>query len=197
MRPLSRRGFLLVELLIGAVMLGLLAATLVAVIRGTARVATRATDSLLRERALLSLRTFAEEELRDATSGDLAVVSPIRIALSRSIGEAIACADADGIVTFADLAWAGTRTAEGGRDDAWLLTDVVAGTWQRVAIDSVGRGACPIDGAPGTWLAVPSHGSTDRGRVRIVEPVELSAYPSGGTDWFGLTPASHASAVQP
>jgi type II secretory pathway pseudopilin PulG len=196
MRPLNRSGFLLVELLLGAVMLGILAATLVAVVRGNARVATRATHSLLTDRALLSLRTFAEEELRDATASDVTVLSPVRVALSRSIGEAIACADASGIVTFADQAWVGSRTPEGGRDDAWLLTDVVAGTWQRVAIDSVGRGTCPFDGAPGTWLAVPLHSGT-AAVVRIVEPVELSAYPSGGTDWFGLTPASHASAVQP
>ncbi len=196
MRPLKRGGFLLIELLIGLVTVGILAATVVAVVRGNARVATRATHSLLADRALLSLRTFAEEELRDATSSDVAVLSPVRVALSRPIGEALACADVGGIVTFADLAWAGTRIPEGGRDDAWLLTDVVAGTWQRVAIDSVGHGTCPLDGAQGTWLAVPPHGGT-AAVLRIVEPVELSAYSSGGADWFGLTPASHASAVQP
>jgi type II secretory pathway pseudopilin PulG len=196
MRALNRGGFVLIELLLGMAMLGILAATLVAVIRGNARVATRATHSLLTERALLSFRTFAEEELRDASSSDVTVLSPARIALSRSIGEAIACADSGGRVILADSAWTGTRTPEGGRDDAWLLTDVVAGTWQRVAIDSVGRGRCPVDGAPGTWIAVAQHSGT-AAVARVVEPVELSAYPSGGGDWFGLTPASHVSAVQP
>jgi hypothetical protein len=196
MRALNRDGFLLMEALLSIAVLGVVAATLVAVVRGNARVATRATQSLLTDRALLALRTFAEEELRDATASDVAVLSPARLALSRPIGEAIACADSAGRVIFSDPAWTGTRTPEGGRDDAWLLTDVVAGTWQRVAIDSVGRGHCPADGAPGTWIAVAPHSGT-AAVARIVELVELSAYPSGGSDWFGLTPASHASAVQP
>jgi hypothetical protein len=196
MRTLSRGGFVLVELLLSVLVLGIFAATLVAVVAGNARTATRATQLLLADRALLALQVFTQEELRDAMSGDVTVLSPARVALSRSIGEAIPCADAGGGVLIADADWTGARTPEGGRDDAWLLVDAVAGTWQRIAIDSVSRDRCPIDGAPANRLALGSHPGAVAA-VRVVEPVELSAYPSGGADWFGLTPASHTSAVQP
>ena len=53
---------------------------------------------------------------------------------------------------------------------------------------STARGDSPDSVAPHAGQAVLG---------RVVEPVELSAYRSGASDWFGLTPASHASAVQP
>ena len=196
MRALSRGGFMLVELLLGLVALGIFAATLVVIVRGAARTAARAAQFLLADRALLSLRTFAQQELRDATSSDVAVLSPMRLALSRPIGEATVCLDSGGAVLLADAAWTGTRVPESGRDDAWLLVDVVAGTWQRLPIDSVSRDRCPLDGAPATRLALAPHVGA-AAMVRVVEPVELSAYRSGAADWFGLTPASRASAVQP
>jgi prepilin-type N-terminal cleavage/methylation domain-containing protein len=196
MRALSRHGFTLIELLLGLVLLGIFAGTLVVVVRGAARTAARATQSLLADRALLSLRTFAQQELGDAMSADVTVLAPTRLALSRPIGEAPVCADSGGAILLPDAAWTGTRAPEGGRDDVWLLVDVVAGSWQRLPIDSVSRGRCPLDGAPATRLALAPHAGV-AAAARVVEPVELSAYRSGAADWFGLTPASHVSAVQP
>lgn len=196
MRSLSRGGFALMELLLATVLLALFAGALVMVLRGAGRIATRSGRLLLADRALLALRTFAQEELRDATTGDVALVSASRIALSRPIGEGMACADSGGVVLIADSAWTGTRTPAAARDDLLLLISPAAATWLAVPIDSVGRGRCPLDNAPAVRLDVPPHAGAGT-FARVMEGVELSAYASGGADWFGLTPASGSSSVQP
>lgn len=196
MRALSRGGFLLVELLIGMTMFGIVIAMLVTIVRGTARTTARASQLLVADRALLSLQGLAQQELRDARRSDVSILSPTRLGLSRPIGEAVVCADSGGIVLFADQAWTGTRAPEAGRDDAWLLLDPVLEQWQQVPIDSAGRGRCPLDGAPATRLVMSPHAAAAMA-LRVMEPVELSAYPSGVADWFGLTPASHSAVVQP
>lgn len=196
MRALSRHGFTLVELLVGLVLLGLVAAMLVVIVRGAAQTAARATQFLMADRALRAVQVFTQQDLRDAVSSDVVVLGPTRLALSRPIGEATVCADAGGAVLLPDATWTGSRTPEGGRDDVWLLVDVVAGSWQRLPIDSVSRDRCPRDSAPATRLTLASHAGA-AAIARVVEPVELSAYPSGAADWFGLTPASHTAAVQP
>jgi prepilin-type N-terminal cleavage/methylation domain-containing protein len=196
MRAVTRRGFTLVELLLGLVLLGIFAGIVVTVVRGTARTAARATQFLLADRALLSLRVFAEEDLRDATNSDIAVLSPSRVALPRPIGDALVCADSGGAVLLADAAWTGTRAPQGSRDDVWLLLDAATSNWQRFPIDSVGRDQCPLNGAPAIRLDLALHTGT-AAAAQVVEPVELSAYQSAAADWFGLTPASHAAVVQP
>jgi prepilin-type N-terminal cleavage/methylation domain-containing protein len=195
-RALRRSGFTLVELLVGLVVLGIFAAMVVAVVRGAARTAARATQFLVADRALQSLRVFTQQELRNGTSGDVTLLTPTRVALARPIGEATVCTDSAGAVAFANTAWIGTRAPEAHRDEAWLLTDAIAGTWLRLSIDSIVSGRCPIGGASATRLLLPAHAGAAL-VMRVMEPVELSAYPSGGSDWFGLTPASHVSAVQP
>ena len=196
MRPVTRRGFTLVELMLSLVMLGIFAGSLVTVVRGAGRTAARATARLLADRAVLSLQFFVRQELRDAAVSDLAVVTPARLALSRPIGEAIACLDSGGVVLLPDASWDGTRAPEGARDDVLLLVDARAATWLRLPIDSVARDRCPLDHAPAFRVRVAVH----PGRsvlAQVLEPVELSAYRSGAADWFGLTPADHSSSVQP
>jgi hypothetical protein len=186
----------LIELLVGLVILVLFATQLVVLVRGMGRVAVRSTASLLADRTVGSLRTFLGEELRDASDSDVAILSPSRAALSRTVGEALVCGDSAGAVFLRASSWHGTRLPEGGRDVALLLVDPVGERWLALPIDSVRSARCPADGALATRLDVAAHGDTAR-IARIREPVELSAYRSGGADWFGLTPASHASAVQP
>lgn len=196
MRALNRNAFTLMELLIGVVLLAMFATTLVVLVRSTARMTTRAGRLLLADRALFAMRVFAQEDLRDAATGDVVSLAPSRVALSRPIGEGATCADSAGVVLIADTAWTGTRTPAGGRDDALLLVDPVAAAWLRIPIDSVNRGRCPLDNAPATRLVLAAHAGVAV-VARVVEPVELSAYASSGADWFGLTPASGRSPVQP
>jgi hypothetical protein len=187
---------MLVEMLIGLVMLAILATAVVVIVRSAGGNATRAATALLADRSVRTFETFVQHELRDASAVDVVLLGPARIGLSRSIGEALPCADSGGIVLLRNTTWTGTRAPQGSRDDVWLLVDPVAGTWVRLAIDSVGTGSCPAGGAPATRLNVAPHVGI-AAAVRVVEPVEVSAYRSGSTDWFGLTPADHSSSVQP
>jgi len=196
MRPLNRRAFTLVEMLISLVMLSIFAASLVIVVRAAGHSAARAAARLLADRARYSLELFLREELRDAAVSDITVASPARITLARPIGDGTPCTDSAGVVTIPDAWWDGTRAPEGRRDDVLLLTDPVAATWQRLPIDSAWRSSCPIDHRPATSLRIALH-TGQAASIRVLEPVELSAYRSGAWDWFGLTPASHSSAVQP
>lgn len=196
MRPLTRRGFMLVEMLLGLVLLAMVASAVVVVVRGVGAIAARSTTALLADRARVSLQVFVQQELRDAMNSDVTPLSSTRVALSRPIGEAMPCADSAGVVLIADAAWTGTRAPEGARDEVLLLVDPVAETWVRMPIDSVGRERCPIDNAPAMRLDIAAHFGTAI-VVRVIEPVELSAYRSGAADWFGLTPTSRSSSVQP
>lgn len=193
---MTRRGFTLIELLIGLVVLGMLAATMTAIVREGSRAAQRASQSLTVGRTLQLLQGFLQQELRDAADADVTIISPARIAFSRPVGEAMVCASAGMTVVIPNAGWTGIRRPEPGRDEAWLLIDPVAETWQATAITDVATDLCPADNAPGmrVSLAASAPGAMV---ARIVEPVELSAYRSGAADWFGLTPASRLSAVQP
>jgi prepilin-type N-terminal cleavage/methylation domain-containing protein len=193
---MTRRGLTLVELLLGLTVLGILAGTMTAIVREGSRAAQRATQSLTAGRAVQSLQGFLQQELRDAVDADVTIISPTRIAFSRPVGEALVCAAAGMTVVIPDSGWTGIRRPEPGRDEAWLLVDPVTEIWQTSAITDVVTDLCPAGGAPG--LRVSLTASAAGGVVvRIMEPVELSAYRSGAADWFGLTPASHVSAVQP
>jgi prepilin-type N-terminal cleavage/methylation domain-containing protein len=196
MRALNRRGFTLLELLVGLIVLVIFATELVVLVRGMGQVASRTSATLLSDRPVGSLRTFLEEELRDGADSDVTILSPSRIKLSRSIGEAIVCGNSPGAVLLRTSSWGGTRAPAGGRDIALLLVDAVSERWLALPIDSTSTDRCPADGALATRLDVAAH-SDSALVVRIGEPVELSAYRSGIADWFGLTPASHVSAVQP
>jgi prepilin-type N-terminal cleavage/methylation domain-containing protein len=196
MRQMSRRGFTLVELLLGLAVLGVVAGTVTAAVRGMSQVAARTTQSLLAERAVLSLQGFLQQELRDAVRGDLTAIAPDRIALKRPVGDAMICGAAGATVVIADSAWTGARQPQPGRDEAWLLTDPVLEVWQESAISDVATDRCPGNNAPALRLslATPAAGAII---TRIMEPVELSAYRSGPADWFGLTPGNRQSSVQP
>lgn len=196
MRALRRSGFTLIELALGLVMLAVFASAMVAVVRGAGLSASRATASLLADRAMQSLQQFLQQELRDASSTDVTVMSATRMAVSRPIGEERPCADSGGKLLLADSSWTGSRLPAGGRDDAWLLIDPVAATWLRLAIDSVTSDRCPADNALAMRLHLPVHAGR-AAIVRVMEPVHLSAYRSGAADWFGLAPANGSAAVQP
>ena len=196
MRSLTRRGFTLIELLVGLVILALFAMVVVSVVRGTAGVASRSLASLANDRTRLALRTFLQQDLRDGIDTEVALLASARVALSRPIGEALPCADSAGTLLIADSSWRGTRLPVPDRDDVLLLVNSFTEQWLRLELDSVGSGQCPGNNAPAIRLRVAAH-SGSAIVIRVVEPVELSAYRSGAADWFGLTPASHTSTVQP
>lgn len=188
-------GFSLFELVLGLAILGIVAGAAITMVLAASRTAARATQSLAAGRAVRSLQGFLQQELRDAVQGDVTALAPARVALARPVGMAMVCAAAGFDIVMADSAWTGIRSPQAGRDSAWLLIDPVAEVWQPSSVVTATADRCP-DQAPALRLALdaPADGAM---LVRITEPVELSAYRSGAADWFGLTPASGLSAVQP
>ncbi|MGH7524878.1 MAG: prepilin-type N-terminal cleavage/methylation domain-containing protein [Gemmatimonadales bacterium] len=190
----AHAGFTLVELLLALTLLVLVASGAIALVGMASREARRATQALTTSRSVEALQGFLQQELRDAMTDDITVLAPERIALARPVGDAMTCATDAGSVVIADSGWSGARLPEAGRDESWLLADPSTAAWQASAITDVSADHCP-DGSPATriQLASPSPSAV----IRVMEPVELSAYGSGAFDWMGLTPASHLVAVQP
>lgn len=188
------RAFALIELLLALVLLAMVASGAVALVGTASREARRATQALVASRSVEALQGFLQQELRDATANDIAVLAPDRIALARPVGDAMTCATDGASVVIADSSWWGARLPEAGRDDTWLLADPSAAVWQANAITDVSADRCP-DGSPATRIQLTS--PVTSAVIRVMEPVELSAYRSGTVDWLGLTPASHLVAVQP
>jgi prepilin-type N-terminal cleavage/methylation domain-containing protein len=188
-------GFSLFELVLGLAILGILAGAAATIVLAASRTAARATRSLAAGRAVRSLQGFLQQELRDAVQGDVTALAPARVAFARPVGIAMVCAAGGSDIVIADTAWTGIRSPEAGRDSAWLLIDPVAEVWQPSSVVTATTDRCP-DQAPALRLALdaPADGAV---LVRVTEPVELSAYRSGVADWFGLTPASGLSVVQP
>lgn len=191
---MTRCGVTLIELAMSLVLLGLIAALYATVVLSGARPAARAIDQMVSERTLGAVRTFLSQELRDADANDV-VVAPSHMVFDRPVGEAMVCADSGTAVLIADTSYVGTRTPQAGRDQVALLT---AGdsTWQFVAVDTVNAARCPASGDAALRLGVPAHVGAAVA-LRVVEPVDMSVYRSGGADWYGLAPADHSATVQP
>ena len=193
---MTRRGFTLVELLIGLIMLALLAGVATMMVTATARAAGHATHALLVDRTVQALQTFLQQELRDAGDTDVTAIAATRVSLARPVGDADVCAKSDSSIAVAAAGWAGTRLPQAFRDEAWMLVDPLAADWRMSAITGVWSDRCADGLTPAIALGLavsPAAASA----VRVMEPVELSAYRSGVADWLGLTPASHGSPVQP
>jgi hypothetical protein len=196
MRTLSRRGFALVEVIIGLVTLSIFGIVAVALVTAVARSTGHATQALLTDRTTAALRAFLGEELRDAVDSDVVAIAATRVVLPRPIGEAEPCGASDTAVVIADSAWTGTRSPQAVRDHVWLLIDAVEGVWQSAAIAAVSTDRCPMTNAPAWRLSFAAVPGTPVA-VRVMEPVELSAYRSGNYDWYGLAAAGGVSSVQP
>lgn len=125
--------------------------------------------------------------------GGLQLLSPSVLALQSRVGEAAACDFQAGEVVIPRQLWPGHRLPEAGRDQAQLLDDS-DGYWRAADILAVDAGTCP-DGSVGLRLRLQP---AVRGQyLRVVEPLHLKIYRSGGAGWFGLAPADGSAPVQP
>lgn len=207
--PLTRRGFTLVELLVAAVISGVLA-----VLTG-GLVATSA--SRLRER---SERMALEQALRVSLGAAAAMLEPLgadsvagpdlsqtgagSFVARSSRATGVLCAAAPHMlqVRAGTPWWRAVRGLVAGRDS--LLIATLGGPDRWIAAPLLGApssGACP-DGSAGFFLptvvspaaaALIGAGSP----LRVFEPVELRIYASGGGSWIGLRQVKTGEAIQP
>lgn len=192
---MSRRGWTLLELLIVLVLTIILAALAGSVIAAMARAATRQARALDLERTQVALAAWWRADFRDSDAGDVAVPTSNRVVTRHPVGAGLPCQLAGADLWIARSEWRGARDPEPGRDEAWLLIDVLTASWDEVAIVAVGNGSCP-SGEPALRLTLGA-ATLPVQLARVVEPLELRIYRSGTSGWLGLAPADGSASVQP
>lgn len=192
---MSRHGFTLVELLIGMVLLAMFGIVMTNTLTMTSRSTLRALRSLAISRTMVATGALLREELGSSDTGEVRLSGTTAINFSRTVGTAVICEVLGSIVRLPASDWVGVRWPEAERDDAVLLSDAATGRWSIAPIVAVGGSRCP-DGSDALQLSLGADAGSPA-YVRIAEPVQLRAYLSGGSGWWGLAPASGLSPIQP
>jgi len=192
---MTRRGFTLVELLIGMVLLGIFGVVVTRTLSLASRSTRRALDDLAVARTITSTGALLREELGESSSGELVVPDSSVVEYPRPTGHGPICATSGTDLLLRESDWQGTRWPEAGRDEVRLLGPAPARLWSPGLISAVAAGHCP-DGASAirlTLATVPASAAY----ARVVEPMRLRGYLSAGSGWWGLLPASGVASVQP
>lgn len=200
-------GFTLVELLVVLVLLVPIWAAVLGVAATGTRTATATSRLASAEAAVANTIATLEAELLDLSPGrDLVLIDAGRLRFHAGRGAGRTCdADSTGVRVVA-ATWLASRLPVPGRDSLWIEQVALDSSgWRaqrRVALEGpVQAGTCP-GGAPAIHLpadlaAILLPGLALGPVVRTTEVIELSAYSSGGQDWFGLRHLGIAETVQP
>ncbi len=192
---MSRRGTSLLELLLALAFLGLLVPIGVAVTLTISRASVLTVQRLGAERDATVVTGLIGHDLRRANASDLVIPAAGVLSYDRPIGEGLVCRlDATGVVVRRS-GWLGTRLPQGGRDQLLVLETVDPAVWVHRDLTAIGAASCP-DGGAGLHL-VPGQPLVAALVVRIIEPVRLREYPSGGRDWLGLEHRGGGATIQP
>lgn len=192
---MTRRGVTLLELLLGLVLVALLAPVGVALLRSAARGGILAATQLARERDATAFTMLLDHDLRHGVRTDLAIPTTAVLTFDRPVGEAAVCGLVSGAPLLRTAAWHGGRAPAAGRDEMLVLVAPEPASWLRRVIVSVGPGSCP-DGAPAMRID-PDLAVSHAEWVRVIEPIRLRRYPSGGREWLGLEHRWNGTVVQP
>jgi prepilin-type N-terminal cleavage/methylation domain-containing protein len=192
---MNRRGMTLIELLIGMVLLAMFGVAVTSTLITTTRSTLRALRGLAISRTIVSTGDLLREELGSSDTGEVRLIGPAAIAFRRTVGMAVVCEALGSVLRLPSSEWVGVRQPEAGRDDAMVLGEVASGSWSAVPIVATGSSRCP-DGSDALQLSLGADAATAV-FVRVAEPVQLRAYLSGGSGWWGLAPASGPSPIQP
>ncbi len=166
MPSLIRRGATLPELLIALTLLGIIAATVAAVLRRTQDTYRAQTLSIDRTQNLRVASAFLPAELRelDATDGDIEAMAPTAITIRAPRQLAVLCqpprpAGLPGVLalTVRDSPRYGMRDFNPRTDSLWVFragaTADTGDEWARASIAAMSTDSCP-DGRPGRRLTV-------------------------------------------
>lgn len=192
---MTRRGVVLVELLVGLVLLGLLAAACARWLDAAWMQAGGMRAVAERAAARRTVTGLGWRELDGLAPAEVRLLGDtLRYRARRGAG--LACAAGAMQVTLARSTLEGWRLPVPGRDSV-LLPDS-AGGWHAAALADVRAASCP-DGAPGLDLALGAAvpGAAWPMPVRVVEWMELRAYESGGVWWLGARTLRPTDGVQP
>ncbi|HET9064499.1 MAG TPA: prepilin-type N-terminal cleavage/methylation domain-containing protein [Gemmatimonadales bacterium] len=191
---MTRRGFSLIEMVVVVTIIGFLVLGTGFTLAAAARTTRTAVEGLGHARDLTTTLALLRVSTMGADSADLTVGIRDTLDFDRRVGEGAPCASGGGVVVMADLSGGFERPPEAGRDQLLILTALEPAIWDRRPLLGVATSRCPdltpalalttAPGAPALWL-------------RIVTPVRLRAYRSGGATWLGLEDRGGPATLQP
>lgn len=191
---MSRRGFSLVELVVATTLVGLLGLTIGFTLRAAATSTRTAVTGLTRARDLSTTMALLRTSTVGADLTDIRLGVRDTIDFDRRVGQGSPCHIGGGLVVLADEpAWA-ERQPLAGRDEILVLTQVEPAVWERRPLLGVAPVQCP-DLRPALALGTPPGPSALW--VRLVTPVRMRTYRSGGATWLGLEDRYGAASLQP
>jgi prepilin-type N-terminal cleavage/methylation domain-containing protein len=206
---LTRRGFTLVELLVAAVISGVLAVLTGGLVAASgSRLRERSERMALEQSLRVSLgAAVAMLEPLGADSGagpDLSQTAPGSFVVRASRASGVLCAAAANVLQVRAGAswWRAVRGLVAGRDSLLIATLGGADRW--IAAPLLGTpasGACP-DGSAAFVLATAVSPAVAAqigtgSPLRVFEPVEYRIYSSAGASWIGLRQLQTGEAIQP
>jgi prepilin-type N-terminal cleavage/methylation domain-containing protein len=207
----GRRGFTLVELLVGLVLFGLIGGVMLHATLAIQRTVRAHLSRLDAEGALDAAMGFLGSELaslgRDTASSDLLQQAAESLSYRAERGTGLACQVTPGAVWLEIGRYAGARLPQPGRDSLllYLGPDAVLGlpgSWVAVPIFAVQNGAC---GSGPAWKIVTLIDTTRvslawlpvRVPARVFEVMQARLYRSSGATWLGVRSVSAGEIIQP
>jgi hypothetical protein len=196
MRSLAcRRGVTLLELMLVLVQLVAFAAVLHALVRLAAGQANGALRRAAAGRDQVTVWALTARELGHAEASDVTVPAYTTVEFDRPVAEGPVCASAASAVTVRSEHGGVLRLPTAGRDRLLVREPTVDGVWLWRGIVSVGVANCP-DGMPAIVIGIDTP-IPAAGFARVMEPVRLRSYRSGGAHALGLEGRSDGATIQP
>lgn len=196
MRPLAdRRGVTLVELMLVLVQLVAFAAVLHALVRLAAGQANGALRRAAAGRDQVAVWALTARELGHAEASDVAVPARTTVEFDRPVAEGPVCTSGASAVTVRSDHAGVLRMPAAGRDRLLVRDPAVEGEWVGRGIVSVGVANCP-DGMPAIVIGIDAP-IPAAGFARVMEPVRLRSYRSGGDYALGLEGRAGGATIQP
>ena len=206
---MNRRGTSLIEALVALTLTIVVALLAWSILRSAAFRLRDRSERLGMEHSLRAAsaasRALLEPLGSDSTAGpDLALPAPNGFVARAVRGSGVLCAaKADSLWVRAGMHWwLELRAPVAGRDSLMIGTVSGPDHWAVTALDAAPAAASCPDGTPALVLParvpgidLPAIGAGSP--LRVVEPIELLAYASGGAQWLGLRGVSSGGSIQP
>lgn len=195
MRPLNRRGTTLAELVVALALIGTLLLIVTHLLGAGARLVATSTAAVARNRDISTTMALLDRSIRGSSATDLVVHPSDTLGFDRRIAEAPVCRIGGAGLVVADSTISPLRTPVAGRDELLILTTIEPARWIRAQLTAVAPARC-TPATPGLELGL-SAPPAQAHWVRIVTPVRLRRYRSGGNYWLGLEDRIGPGSLQP
>jgi prepilin-type N-terminal cleavage/methylation domain-containing protein len=206
----TRRGFTLVELLMGLIIMGIVGAALARVFISQQRLTVAQVEQASMQANVRTGTMIMANELRELATGvsggtDIKSFSATNLTYRAMRSLALACRIGLASVRVRDSPIFGARPIVAGRDSMLLFVEHVRSTpdddeWVALPINDITNSTCP-DGSPavrlGTTSPPPASEVDTLAAVRTFEIMEVGPVLAGGHNWLGARSVSAGEALTP